>query len=409
MKTTGVGSKPRRRKGEGSVKYDRKGNRWIGTVYVDGKPHYCSAPTEDAALAKLAVIRVQLAKGKEPKNSRESLGAYLDRWIKLKTNIESSTWRTYEGYIRNHIKPALGRIRLTELKPLQVQEFIRDRERAGLSPRTIEQIRAVLRKALTDAERWEIIDRNVAKLVELPSKQQKEIEPLTPTEAQTFLEAIEGHRLEALFMMALATGLRQGELLGLRWEYQEDRKTVRDVDLETGRLIVNYALARVDGKWILKRPKTPKSRRNLVLPTIVHQALVSHRDRQAFERATAAKARLEQGLAKSEQPTHWERWGLVFARSDGQPLVSKTVTIEFQKVLKKAELPRQRFQDLRHGAASLLIAQGATLQDVAEQLGHSQIGLVASTYGHLYDEQRRANARRMDEILRKKSDGQHNA
>lgn len=379
----------RRRKGEGTIYFDPRANRWIGRLRLEGKARFVTALTEDGALAKLAELRVNLAKGREPKNTRETIGAYLDRWLPLQTHLAASTAQTYKGYIVNHIKPALGKIRLVKLSPLQVQEWINERERAKLSPRSIEQMRAVLRKALHDAERWELVDRNVARLVTLPRRRHRQIKPLTPQEARDFLKAIEDHPLEALYLTAIATGLRQGELLGLRWDYLEGKEHVQDVDLDRGTLTVHYALDRTDGKWVLKPPKTDMSQRTIVLPEIAREALRRHRAQQDSER----KALEGDGIIKLST------WGLVFCRPTGDPLHKSSVTHELQRLLEQAKLPRQRFHDLRHLSASLLIAQGASMKDVKDMLGHSQIALTANLYSHLYEESKRDIARRMDEIL----------
>jgi integrase len=203
-----------------------------------------------------------------------------------------------------------------------------------------------------------------------------EIQPLTPGQVQTLFAGIRGDRLEGLYIAAAATGMRQGELLGLTWP---------DVDLTSGQLVARQALQRVDRTATFVEPKTKRSRRTLALPIVAHEALRARRVRQLAERLEAGPM--------------WEEWGLVLTTPRGTPLHPSIVTHSFQKLLARLGLPRQRFHDLRHCCASLMLAEGLTLKDVMETLGHSQISLAANLYGHLYAERRREVASRMDGVL----------
>lgn len=375
--------KPRRRKGEGTILFDAKANRWRGRILFDGKMHWVSGPTDQAVSDALAKLRTTLLAGKAAPNSRETVGAYLKVWIDRQSRLAPKTYQTYRGHVENHLIPGIGTIRLVKLLPSHVQKLIDDRAKY-LSPRSVEQMRAVLRKALNDAMKDEKIERNVAQLVDLPEKDDHEVAPLTPTQTRTLLEKIRGSDLEALYITAIACGLRQSELLGLRWEYKHDGELVRDVDFERATLTVRYSLHRVGGKWVFRPPKTRKSRRTLALPAIAAEALQAHEHEQ--------KKKL---LAAGVKNTH----GLVFTRKNGQPIWGTSITHGLQRILLDAKLPRQRFHDLRHLAASLMVAQGVPLKDVSATLGHSQIGVTADLYSHLYDEGRREVARRMDQIL----------
>ena len=191
------------------------------------------------------------------------------------------------------------------------------------------------------------------------------------------LDAAVGDRLEALYVTALATGLRQGELLGLRWE---------DVDLEVRKTLrVSYSLARVKGKLELVEPKTARSHRTVVLPGVAVAALRAHRTRQRMERLVAG--------------SRWQDAGHVFTTSIGTPLDAATVTRSFGRALAHAGLPHSRFHDLRHAAATFLLGQGFTLEDVKNMLGHSSIVLTSNTYGHLLEQRQREVARGMDVAL----------
>jgi integrase len=206
----------------------------------------------------------------------------------------------------------------------------------------------------------------------------REVHPLEPAQARAFLEAIRGDRLEALYVTALGTGLRQGELLGLSWG---------DVDLEAGTLRVRQALQRNRSGLVLVEPKSATSHRVVALPAIVVSALRAHRIRQLEERLGAG-----------------ERWPadpreLVFLSTTGTPLEGVNVTRRFQALLADAGLPRQRFHDLRHACATLLLAQGIAPRVVMETLGHSQISLTMNTYSHVVPSMTRHAAERMDEAL----------
>jgi integrase len=226
------------------------------------------------------------------------------------------------------------------------------------------------------AERWGMVTRNVAKLVDPPRVPRHEISPLTPDEARRLMGSATDDRLRALWLTALGTGLRQGELLGLRWQ---------DVDLETRRLCVRHTLARVGGKLVLLEPKTERSRRTIVLPEVVVVALRAHRTGQKIERLVAG--------------SRWVDSGHVFATTIGTPIEAAAVTRAFRRALKRAGLPHSRFHDLRHAAATFLLAGGFTLEDVKNLLGHSSIVLTSDTYGHVLEQRQRQVALGMDAVL----------
>ncbi len=215
-----------------------------------------------------------------------------------------------------------------------------------------------------------MVSRNVAKLVDVPRATRHESTPLTPEQARQLIDASADDRHRALWI----TALRQGELLTLRWQ---------DVDLDSGRLRVRDSLANVDGT--LQEPKTERSRRSLVLPEVVVTALRAHRTRQRMERLVAG--------------SRWVDGDWVFVSSIGTPLHAATVTRAFQAALAKAGLPRSRFHDLRHATATFLLAQGFTLEDVKNLLGHSSIVLTSNTYGHVLEQRQRQVALGMDAAL----------
>ena len=236
--------------------------------------------------------------------------------------------------------------------------------------------REVLRTALNQAVRWELVSRNVAALTDAPRHRTREIEPLTPTQASTLLSAVAGHRLEGLITVAVGLGLRQGEALGLRWEH---------VDLDTGVLSVRQTLERSGRNPRFGEPKTTRSRRTITMPRIVADALRRHRTGQLEERLAAGG--------------RWRDSGLVFTTTIGTPLDKSTVHKAFKRILSAAGLPDIRYHDLRHTAATLLLAQGVDPRTIMETLGHSQISLTLNTYAHVMPALQRQAASKMDEIL----------
>jgi len=230
--------------------------------------------------------------------------------------------------------------------------------------------------AWAQAARWGIVSRNVATLVEGPRVTRHEIQPLTPDQARALLTSIRGNRLEALVTVAVSLGLRRGEALGLRWDA---------LDLEGKLLHVRASLQRVDKRWYLVEPKSARSRRTVALPDVAVSALRTHRVRQLEERLAAG--------------SRWRDSGFVFSTRIGTPLEPSNVTKAFKALLGRAGVPQIRFHDLRHTAATFLLAQGVDVRTIMETLGHSQISLTLNTYSHVLPSLQRDAAQRMDAML----------
>jgi integrase len=311
-------------------------------------------------------------------DDRQTVEQYLRRWLEdaVRPSVRPKTHATYVGYARCHLIPDLGRLPLAKLSPHDVQAMLNRKLAQGLSPRSGHHLRAILRRALSQAVRWGELPRNVAALVDPPQVPHHEARTLTPTEARHFLDAVSRDRLAALFAVALAVGLRQGEALGLRWE---------DVDLDGGQLAIRHALQRVGGKLQLVEPKTRLSRRTIALPAFAVAALRKHRASQLREQLWAG--------------SKWEEHGLVFTSTIGTPLDGTNVTHRLQRLLGEAGLPRLRFHDLRHTAATLLLTQGVHPRVVMDLLGHSQISLTMNTYSHVIPSLQRDAANQMEAVL----------
>jgi integrase len=356
----------KRGNGEGSITR-RKNGGWMAqfTVYTaEGrKRKTLYGKTRQEVAAKLAKALSDRESGLILEAGNQTLGEYLNQWLNssVKGSVKDKTFNDYEWLVRKHIAPALDRIKLRALSPIHLQGLYQAKLEAGLSPSTVRHLHVVLHRALDQALRWGLVPRNVSEAVDLPKLQKKEIRPLSADEARRLLEAARGDRLEALYMLAIHCGLRQGELLGLRWE---------NLDLETGTLQVRRTLTTTKGGPRFTAPKTAKSRRSIKLTAGAVDALRRHHDRQ-FEESTRLT-----GL--------WQDYGLVFATTTGTPLNPSNLTSRFFKpLLKRAGLPDVRFHDLRHTCATLLLSKGVHPKLVQELLGHATIAITLDTYSHV--------------------------
>jgi integrase len=315
---------------------------------------------------QLAALVAAVATGEAIAAEAQTVGEFLSQWLQvvIKPHRRASTYRAYESIVRLHLMPTVGHQPLARLTPQYVQAALQQRATGALAgkPCAVQRMRDTLRSALKYALRCGVVVRNAAALAEPPRYARPEVRPFTPEEARAFLAAIRGERLEALYAVALALGLRQGEALGLTWD---------DVDLAARTIHVRQQLQRVDGQLRRCDLKTPQSRRTLLLPPILLAVLVAHRERQRAERHLAG-AQWREPIAT-----------LVFTTTIGTPLQSRTVVKQFHALVARAGLRRQRFHDLRHCCATLLLAQGVSLRVIMETLGHNQIAVTMNTYAHV--------------------------
>ena len=265
-----------------------------------------------------------------------------------------------------HILPVLGRHKLQNLSAQHIQAFYTKKSKEGLSALTVISFHNLLHKALDTAVKWNLVARNMCKLVDPPRRQRFEVTPLTLEQIQKLLSAVEGHRLEALFKLALATGMRRGEIMGLKWQ---------DIDFERGKLQVRRVLSRILSKMPGKcheeaEPKTQKSRRAIIIASFALKSLKEHRVCQEEEKKKAG--------------IYWQEHDYVFCTSLGTHLnPTRDVLDQLKVFLKKVDLPDIRFHDLRHSAATLLLSLGVHPKVVQEILGHSQISMTLDIYSHV--------------------------
>jgi integrase len=306
------------------------------------------------------------------------LGEYLGRWLEdsVKGTVRNTTYERYEQITRMHIVPMLGAIKLKALTPTHVRGLYKEKL-SSLSPRTVQYIHVTLHKALKQAVSDGLIPRNATEAVKPPQVRREEIRPLTPEQVKMLLDAASGDRLEALYVLAVHTGLRQGELLGLKWD---------DIDLQARTLQVRRALTTAKGGPRLAAPKTKGSRRRVSLTRVAAQAFKGHLERQLEEIDRAGSL--------------WQENGLVFASETGAPLDRRDLTSrQFKPLLERAGLPHFRFHDLRHTCATLLLTQNVNPKVVSEMLGHSSIAITLDTYSHVLPNMQDSAARALEEAL----------
>jgi integrase len=379
--------KRQRGNGEGTV-YPRKnkdgkitsyrGSYWAQTT--NGlKRKYISAPTKTEAMAKLRKELASSDDGLVFDTENLALGEYLDRWLNgsVRGSVRQSTFDRYEIAVRVHIKPALGRIKLKKLAPAHVQGFYQDRLDAGLAPASVNKLHVVLHKALDQAVKWNMVPRNPTEVVRAPRSAPKEIHPLSTEETRRLLEAARGNKLEALYVLAITTGMRQGELLALKWQ---------DVDLENATISVRRTLTKSGGRLLLGEPKTKQSRRTIRLTEAAVRALHEHLDRQMDHMQRLGDL-------------YWDE-GLVFASEVGT-LINPTNLRKrsFAPLLKRARLPQIRFHDLRHTCATLLLSRNVHPKFVQELLGHANIAITLDTYSHVIPGMGNQTAKAMEDAL----------
>jgi integrase len=340
--------------GSGSV-FRRGDGRWVAAVSIGPRNQRRFIrrirPTRRDALAALGELRVDRSPAA---TSRLTVGAYLESWMAGVRNLRPETRRAYQAATVNHLVPTIGHVRLVDLTPLHVEGMLADvGQRVG--PKSLRNIHAVLRRALAMAVRGGLVTRNVAsrEFVDAPRVPLAEPRALSAAEVRRLLDACRGDWLEAVFITAVGTGLRQGELLGLAWE---------DVDLHQARISVRRELVRENGRYQRVELKTAHSRRAVPLAHAVVEALIAHRGRLILE-----------GFLVTEP-------GPVFTNRRGEPLSGSWVTHRFYRLADQAGIPRLRFHQLRTTYASRLAEAGVSDIEIARLLGHSRVHTAKKHY-----------------------------
>ena len=374
----------RRGQGEGSI-YLRSDGRWAASISVeDGKRKTFYGKTRKEVQEQLKAALYDQQKGTLVTGPQQKVGQFLTHWLEdvHKQSIRSRTYERYEEIVRLHLVPGIGHHQLQKLSPQHLQSFYTKKLEEGLSTTTVISFHNVLHKALETAVRWNLLPRNICDLVSPPRRKRFEIQPLGIEQVQQLLAAARGHRLEALFILALASGLRRGELIGLKWQ---------DINFLMGTLQVRRILTRVPSKlpgkgYVEAEPKTEKGRRSILLPPFVIEALKQHRAKQLESKLKAGSA--------------WQDHDYVFCTSIGTHLnPTRDILDQLKALLKKAGLPDIRFHDLRHSSATMLLGMGVHPKIVQEILGHSQISMTMDTYSHVLPTMQREAMSKMNDAL----------
>jgi integrase len=381
----------RRGRGEGSIR-QRANGLWMAEIsrgyHPDGRRRRESiyAADKDELLTKLAQAQVDDAKGVRRASKRsETLGAYLDRWLEdsVEPNVAPATYRWYEQAVRVQIKPSIGGVRMKDLAPSHVQymhAWVAERgsptrvkkgetpKRKAAGDQTRRRAHATLHRALQQALRWGEIPVNPTTLVDAPRYRPSAMRPLTKEQANALLEHVAGDRLEALYVLAIFTGMREGELFGLQWD---------DVDLVARSLTIRRAVREAGTKIELAVPKTDSGRRKIALSPPALVALRKHQKRAMRDRGRPDTL-------------------LVFPDADGKPMRrSNFLRRDFYPLLEEAELPKIRFHDLRHTFATLMLGENVHPKIVQEALGHTQISTTLDLYSHTLPEMHREAVERL--------------
>lgn len=363
--------------------------RWHGYVTMGVKDNgrtdrrHVQAGTEKAVTAKVRELERQRDAGTVTTSGRTpSVGEWLTYWLDnvAARKVRLSTLQGYRSRVNCHLIPSLGAHRLDRLRPEHVEKFYSACESEGMAPSYVLQMHRILSRALKVAHQRGRVARNVCELVDAPSVIREEVQPLTQEDARGILRAAAGRRNSARWSVALALGLRQGEALGLLWDY---------VDLDAGMVRVRWQLQRLAGRGlVLVEPKSRASRRTLALPRQLVDALRLHQEAQQEERVAAGE------LWDDTVPTLDGKVfrGLVFAQPNGRPMDPRADWAQWKQLCREAGAREARLHDARHTAASILLAQGVPARVVMELLGHSQIGLTLGTYSHVAPELSRAAA-----------------
>lgn len=340
----------------------------------------------DAARAMRDYI-ARVERGEAVAESSDTVAAYLrDQWLPLRrSKVKESTWAGYQDAVEGRIIPAIGAIPLRRVTPKHIARLYDDllssgsrdpRRGPGLAPKTVRNTGLIIKKAFGDAVRLGLLARSPAQHVEMPRVEQKEMKTWSTSQARAFIGSIRGDRLEALWILMLTSGMRRGEVIGLKWA---------DVDLDAGRLAVRRARVAIGYQVVWSTPKTAKSARVIALDAATCDVLRAHGSRQDDEKALVGDSYRDEDI--------------LFAKPDGSPLHPDYVSQRFGRIVKKAGLPMIRPHDTRHTAATLLLEAGISVKVVSERLGHSTTSITADLYQHVAPHMQEEAANKLGAML----------
>jgi len=364
----------RRGNQEGAI-YQKRNGRWQAQISIGGNRLSKSFMSRKECSNWIREITEQKEKGLTFSSANLTFGEFLDQWlVTIKSRLRVKTWLQYRGIAIYHLVPRLGKLKLTQLKPAEIQSLYATKLSDGIGVRTVQLMHAVLRNSLGYAEKQGIIPSNPTKRVDKPVMAKSEMAFLSDEQVRSLLSAAAGKSVEVLLQLAITTGMRQGELLGLKWH---------DVDRATATIRVQRQLQRIPTVGLVfAQPKSKSGVRTVQLGAFTLKKLMKHKDLQEVQFR----------LGENKE-------NLIFPSSTGTPKEPRILLAEFKALLKKADLPNIRFHDLRHTAASLMFMSGMELIRIARQLGHSKPSITLDIYGHLIPGLENEAAQRLDELV----------
>lgn len=342
--------------GDGTVR-QRKDGRYEGRLMSHGKRIYVYGRSRREVQDKLKAEKRNRDLGIIP-TGKETVGSFLEKWLTdtVEPAHERTTFLSYRQQVTAHLVPEIGRVKLDQLSPMLVQRLLNKKRSEGLSPRTVEYIRAIGRQAFNVAIRWRMVNWNPFALAEVDHPKRGHVTYFTVEQAVQLLDTAKGSRAYPIYCVALTTGMRQGELFGLRWT---------DVDWGMSTLTVRAALKRAEGDVWLGTPKTEQSQATLPLTPLALRALAEWREQQKKDRYRAGPPFAD----------------LVFTTLHGLPLTARNFTRRtYYPTLERAGLPRIPFRNLRHSCGTLLRALGVDIKVIQAILRHSKIATTADYY-----------------------------
>ena len=369
----------KRGQGEGSV-FKRKDGLWVAQITIEtGRQKSKYFHSQKEARDWLKLTQTQIDNGLNLSTANVDFQTFLNKWYDAhKLSVRPGTAKNYRVALDSHIIPVLGKMKLKDIRSDHIQNFYSIKMKTDSNKSVIGVIHSVLHLAFDQAMKWGMIGRNPVEAVIKPKHKSKEIRTLDENQTRTFLSIVIGTRYEAIFWMAITTGLRQGELIGLRWS---------DLNWSTKQLQVQRQIQRISGKGLsFCEPKSKSGKRTIVLSDEMIEKLRKHLDTQ--------------DMARSFAEDRWKENDLIFSTYIGTPIDRNDLFKKFKEFLEQAGLPNIRFHELRHTAATLMLKQGIHPKIVQERLGHSNISMTMDTYSHVLPSMQEEIANKLDELLK---------
>jgi integrase len=356
----------RRTKGEGSIYWSRSEKTWIAEITLpDGRRKKKRAKDKQVVQDWIFEQRKAIKENKAVPDDKITFGQFADKFLKevASHTLKASTYSSYETMLRVHIVPEIGRIKLAALKPQDLQGFYSRKLDGGLSKKSVKYLHAITRRILNEAVKKGLIYNNPCNQVTPPKIEKKPPKVWTIEQAQTFLSATAEHRWYGIYLIALTTGARRGEILGMEWE---------NINWQNGTITIDKAVSEIEGHAVITEPKTSYARRTIKLPEVVLELLSENKEDE----------------------------GLIFKSKTGTPITPRNLLRHYHSVLETLDIPKIRFHDLRHTAATILLKQDTHPVLVKELLGHSSITTTLDVYSHVLPPMKSEVADKMDSVFK---------